>query len=97
MWGLGIRHTRSKVFFALSDTKGSAMGGMESDAGMVVIASEVGYGQLLFSKRGTGSWERLEQVQEKRRLEARQASVWYEYFLNELHPQKHHPQDQWLW
>lgn len=29
-------YTRSNVFFALSETKGSAIGGMRSDAGIVM-------------------------------------------------------------
>ena len=35
---VGMEHvyTRSNVFFAFSETKGSAMGGIESDAGIVV-------------------------------------------------------------
>lgn len=34
-------YTRSSVFFALSETKGSAIGGIESDAGMVNGAKEL--------------------------------------------------------
>jgi hypothetical protein len=37
--GKGGVHTRSSVFFAFSETKGSAMGGMRSDAGILTDES----------------------------------------------------------
>jgi len=43
--GVCVCVTRSSVFFALSETKGRAMGGMASEAGMVVFDDKIARGR----------------------------------------------------